>query len=229
MKPLDWLVGAAIVGILICFALLTRAASAQTLAAHGDSITSGTCEGCVSYVDFANVPPEWTVLNFGIPAASCRWVYDGTLRSFTAHADEYGPGDIVVIECRNVGEPDTDGGYELDFEAALLMDAACNATGADCIWFEQSPFLFDDSGKPWTKQFYDEVEPLLHPDTIIVPNDLIWTRLGWDQWESLYVNRISDTAHLNADGAALLAKTLNRVLLFELCVFEPLYCWDGVE
>jgi hypothetical protein len=220
MKFTDGLVLAAIVGLLLSIAIFARAAEAQTLAAHGDSITSGTCEGCVSYLKYANVPPEWTVLNYGIPTAPCRFVYEGPARSFSNHIDEYGPGDIVVIECRNLDPPGTEG-YDLDFAAALAMDSECQASGASCIFFEQSPFLYDDSLKPWTEAFYAEVEPLLHPDTIIVHNDQIWENLAWDQWAALYV---SDAVHLNADGARMLSKTLNRVLLFDLCVFAPLYC-----
>jgi len=221
VKPIDWIIITAIAGMLLAVAFLGRAANAQTLAAHGDSITSGTCEGCVSYLDYADVPDHWTVENWGIPGAPCRFVYEGPARSFASHAHEYGPGDIVIIECRNVGAPDTDGGYELDFAAALSMDSECNASGADCIFFEQMPFLFDDTLKPWTEQFYRDIEPLLHPDTIIVRNGVIWSQLGWDQWADLYID---DDVHLTPDGAAILAKTLNRVLLYELCVWAPVYC-----
>jgi hypothetical protein len=189
--------------------ILATSATAETMACFGNSITADGPAN-VSFCPRVGLPTNWHVEIYGKPAAPCRFVYNrpGPETCFLEGIRNYGTGDVVVVECRNT-EPSGTEGYDLDFDAVLQMDQRCHAVGAMCVFFEQPAYLYDDSSKPWTAEFYAAVEPLLDSNTIIVQNGLLWPEKGWNLDPGNYQ---PDQVHMSETGALLLAGTLEDAL-----------------
>jgi hypothetical protein len=214
-------------------------AAALILVGFGDSMTDEWWQAPdshnASYVLRAEVPDGWQRIEYGKISAACRHVLDRPFsdETFRLRIGDFGPGDVVVLMCwagiwdgtGNVQDPDD---IQANVDAILEMEALARAQGVHFIfathpaWYIESPG--DTPANPFSRAFYDLVIPQLHPDTVVIDNDLYWSQFGWNLWPWLY----SDTVHMSEGGALLLGRTLTQAMR-EMCLWLPLYPYPWCE